>query len=235
MYKTAEEARQFIAELALLTRARALLAVPFTALSAAIEAAAGTQIVVGAQNMHDQEEGAYTGEVSGKMLFAAGARFVILGHSERRRLFHETSAWICRKVKRALTDGLMPIVCVGETEEERELGQTEETLARQLRESLEGVELGRVAVAYEPVWAIGTGKTASPQVAQDAHAFCRTVLAREKGKEAAEALSILYGGSVKPENSALLMAEPDIDGALVGGASLDPRLFAQIIHQGLES
>lgn len=232
MYKTRSEAQQFIRTLASLIgpapSARVFIAVPFTAIQAASEAAKGTPIVIGAQNMHDEEEGAFTGEISVNMLQDAGARFVILGHSERRQLFHEDDAFIHRKLKRALKHKLNPILCVGETQEQRERGKTREVLLRQLEEGLKGLkgeELHALTIAYEPVWAIGTGKTATPQIAQEAHAICREIL---KAKNA-DKTAILYGGSVKPENAQDLLDEPDINGALVGGASLNVQTFAQII------
>ncbi len=217
MYKTAKEARDYILELSSLVvqpKRIIMLAVPFTAIHAAILG----QFVVGAQNMHFEEEGAFTGEISARMLKEAGAEFVILGHSERRHIFHESNAFINKKVKKALSAGLKAILCVGEKEgEDREV-----VLRAQLTECLEGVtDFKNLILAYEPVWAIGTGKTATPEMAQEAHKFCRGFVGNE--------VSILYGGSVKPEVMSTLMKEADIDGVLVGGASLDPKTFAKII------
>jgi triosephosphate isomerase (TIM) len=237
MYKTASEAKAYVQELAPMVggaRADVLLAVPFTALSAASASAKETGIQVGAQNMHDAEEGAFTGEISARMLKDAGARFVILGHSERRLLFHEENPFIHRKLKRALNDGLLPILCIGESQQERDQGKAEQVLHRQLSACLEGLrpeQVGQIVIAYEPVWAIGTGKTATPEIAQEAHLQCRGFIAKTWGKETAASTRILYGGSVKPETIAKLMAQPDIDGALVGGASLDPATFAKIINE----
>lgn len=231
MYKTRKEAEDFVRSLASLigpVSRQVFIAVPFTAIQTASEASKGTSIVIGAQNMHDEEEGAFTGEVSVKMLQDAGARFVILGHSERRHIFHEDNAFIHRKVMRAIKHKLNPILCVGETQEERVMGKTHEVLLRQLEEGFKGIkgeEFVNVTIAYEPVWAIGTGKTATPQMAQEAHAICRGFLQ----KRGAPHVNILYGGSVKPETIRDLLAQPDIDGALVGGASLDVQTFANTI------
>lgn len=232
MYKTAQEAEAFIAALKQEIKgvsARVMLAVPFTALHTASKACQGSPILVGAQNMHDAEEGAFTGEISARMLKEAGAQFVLLGHSERRTLFGESSGFIQRKVRRALEHGLMPVLCVGESEEERARGKTEEVLTHQLRQSLEGLsgeQVSKILVAYEPVWAIGTGKTATPEMADSAHALCLTFLQKTfKAKP-----PVLYGGSVKPENSRELLQMPHIDGALVGGASLNAATFLQIIR-----
>lgn len=227
MYKTGSEASQFIHALIPLikdTSARAFLAVPFTALYEAVQAAMGSKIIIGAQNMHDADEGAYTGEVSAPMLKSAGVQFVILGHSERRELFGESDAFINRKVKSALKNGLKPILCIGETSAQRENNQTRTILAEQLKNSLAGLlpeELKEVVIAYEPIWAIGTGKSATPDMAQETHAMIRAHLPK--------IVPILYGGSVKPENSRALLSQPDIGGALVGGASLNVQSFAKII------
>jgi triosephosphate isomerase (TIM) len=226
MYKTASEAVEFVETLAGQLpegQAEVWLAVPFTAIRET--AAVAGPIVVGAQNMNDATEGAFTGEIAGRMLIDAGARFVLIGHSERRHVFGESDAFINRKVKRAIADGLQPLLCVGETLDERKEGQTHEVLTEQLTAALEGVEsLESVVLAYEPVWAIGTGHSATPEIAQEAHSFCRAFLS-ERGVD----LPILYGGSVKPDNAATLMAQEDIDGVLVGGASLDPEQFLKII------
>jgi triosephosphate isomerase len=236
MYKTGQEAREFVRALSFAhvsTEKRVFLSVPFTAIEHAVQAALGTSIVIGAQNMHDCADGAFTGEVSARMLKAAGAQFVILGHSERRVLFKETNAFINRKLHRALEEGLTPILCVGESLNEREQNVTERVLNTQLKECLEGLNahgIGKLIIAYEPVWAIGTGKTATPGMAQEAHHGIRLFIENSFGKKTAEGLCLLYGGSVKPDNIAHLMQESDIDGALVGGASLDAALFAQIIN-----
>ncbi|MFI5334871.1 MAG: triose-phosphate isomerase [Chlamydiales bacterium] len=231
MYKTAHEAEQFISMLkkgieALPTRV--MLAVPFTAIGAAVEASKKSKILIGAQNMHDAEEGAFTGEISCRMLQEAGAQFVLLGHSERRHIFGESNAFIQRKVKRGLTSGVTPVLCVGEQEEERVKGKTAEILNAQLQSALTGLapaEIEKMLFAYEPVWAIGTGKTATPDIANEAHQICKDFVEKHfKVKP-----SILYGGSVKPENISALLKMPNIAGALVGGASLDPSLFLQLI------
>lgn len=195
-------------------------------------ATAGSHVRVGGQNCSDELEGAFTGEVSARMLKDVGATVALLGHSERRHVYGETDEFIARKVRRALEEGLEVMLCVGETIEERRDGRTESVCQAQLTAGLEGIEraaLERVAIAYEPVWAIGTGETATPEQAGAVHAYLRGVLAGAYDEEAAQAMRILYGGSVKPANAAELMAVPDIDGALVGGASLRPELFLPII------
>jgi triosephosphate isomerase (TIM) len=234
MHKTVAEAGAFVD--ALLPRIAAtqhdvVLCPPFTALTAVVERRYGTAVKVAAQNMHEQEAGAFTGEVSAGMLVELDVEAVVLGHSERRQHFNETDEALARKVPAALAVGLEPILCVGESEEARDAGQTEAVLERQLQADLADVESARLAdvvVAYEPIWAIGTGRTATPEQAQEACAFIRDVL-RERSADA-DAVRILYGGSVKPDNAAELMAQPDIDGALVGGASLDPEEFAAIVE-----
>lgn len=189
-------------------------------------------IYLGAQNMHWEEEGAYTGEISPTMLKALGVEYVILGHSERRQLFSETDEMIGKKITSALTHDLIPILCVGETLEQRERGETEMVVRSQVTRDLEGIsenEVTKVAIAYEPVWAIGTGRTATPEVANDTIKFIRQLIAEMYKSEVAEVIRILYGGSVRSDNIGELMAQPDIDGALVGGASLDPESFARIV------
>lgn len=237
MYKTPAQAQEFVKIfLPLVTnheRDEIVLCPSFTSLSVVIAAVTGSGVAVGAQNMHFAEEGAYTGETSPLMLKAIGATHVILGHSERRQYFGETDEIINKKLKTALQDGLVPIVCVGEVLSEREAGQTEQVLLRQTQGVLAGIAAAQAApvvIAYEPVWAIGTGKTATPQMAADAHKVIRAEVAKLLGAEAAGAMRILYGGSVKPENASTLMAEAEIDGALVGGASLDPQSFAKIVN-----
>ncbi len=234
MYKTAREAVDYIeAFLPKIEKCKAqvFLAVPFTSIASAAQFAKDTSVVIGAQNMNDAREGAFTGEIAGLMLKEAGAEFVILGHSERRHVFGESDAFIHKKVLRALQDDLIPVLCIGETLHEREQGKMEEVLKRQIASALDGIpkeDAGKIILAYEPVWAIGTGKTATPEMAEEAHAFCRECLAEFVGKRKAGAMPILYGGSVKPENAAQIAAEKNIDGVLVGGASLDPETFAQI-------
>jgi triosephosphate isomerase len=189
-------------------------------------------VKLGAQNMHFEKGGAFTGEISAAMIRELFAKYVVLGHSERRTLFGETDEIVNKKTRAAIEASLRPIVCIGETLAERDAGRVEEVLETQIRGSLAGVpakELTETVVAYEPIWAIGTGRTASPEQAQDAHAFIRQTLAAISDQATADKVRIQYGGSVKPGNTAKLMKQPDIDGALVGGASLDPRAFAQII------
>ncbi|MFC2049168.1 triose-phosphate isomerase [Chlamydiota bacterium] len=238
MYKTIEEAVNYVETLAPLiqkSQAAVYLAVPFTAIYPVSERVKELKapLKIGAQNMNDANEGAFTGEIAARMLLDAGSDFVILGHSERRHLFHESDAFINKKVKRALSEKLPPIVCVGEKLEEREEGRFEEVLKTQILQSLKGLTgkaLGSVILAYEPVWAIGTGKVAHPEDAAAAHQFCRSVVSEKWGEKAAEQLIILYGGSVKPENAADLLAQEGVDGLLVGGASLSPQTFSQIIN-----
>jgi triosephosphate isomerase len=235
MFKTSSQTREFFQDL--LKRLtpfpldrEVAFGVPFTSLEAAVQAVRGTPIIIAAQNVHWEPEGAFTGEISAPMIAAAEAGAVIIGHSERRQLFGETGANVNKKVKAVLAAGLRPIVCLGETLAERESGLTFEILAGQLTEALAGLDLGgTLDLAYEPVWAIGTGRTATPETAQAAHAFIRGWLAEKISPASAEATRLLYGGSVKPDNAAQLMAQPDIDGALVGGASLEPDSFAKII------
>lgn len=206
---------------------------PFTALADAARLLSGSPIALGGQDLFWEAEGAYTGEVSARMLLDVGCQWALVGHSERRQYFGETDATVRRKVEAALAHGLFPMVCVGETLEERETGATESVLGRQVAAALEGLseaQLDRMAVAYEPVWAIGTGKTATPDLAQAAHAYLRREIAARTSAAAAARLRILYGGSVKPDNAAGLLGQPDIDGALVGGACLAPASFLTIIR-----
>lgn len=206
---------------------------PFTAIAKASEILGGAQkIRLGAQNMSPEAKGAYTGEISATMLRDLFVRYVLVGHSERRRLFGETDELVRRKLVTALASELRPILCVGETLEERQAGQEKAVLEGQLRGALEGLtpdQISEVIVAYEPVWAIGTGLTATPEQAQEAHLFIRDYLGKLAGTSLANKARILYGGSVTPANAKELMSQPDIDGALVGGASLDPRGFAEIV------
>ena len=235
MHKTVAEAEDFIQ--ALLPRvstadhADVAICPPFTALTPMIDSTRGSRVQVFAQNMHQAESGAFTGEVSAAMLAELDVHGVILGHSERRELFGETDKALALKVPAALDAGLVPILCVGETEAEREDGDTERKLRHQVQEGLAKVateQLARVAIAYEPIWAIGTGKVAEPEQAQEAAAFIRALI-NGRSPEQAQQARILYGGSVKPENAAELLALPDVDGALVGGSSLDAEAFAAIV------
>ena len=239
MYKTVNETLAYIAGFKPLVAdvddRDIMLAPPFTSLDAAEKALEGSNISLGAQNCHWKDEGAFTGEISPRMLADIGVTYVILGHSERRHIFGETDEMIRAKIEAALKYELIPILCIGEKLEEREAGKTLAVLERQIKEGLKDFsasELRTLVLAYEPVWAIGTGKTASPEQAQEAHAFCRQVLAGLFGEDFAGKVRILYGGSVKPENIVGLMARPDIDGALVGGASLTPESFARIVRFG---
>jgi triosephosphate isomerase (TIM) len=236
MYKTAKQAESFISEFLPLvlehTRDEIVVCPPFTALSAVAEATRGSRVAVGAQDMFWEKEGAYTGEVSGQMLLAAGCTHVIIGHSERRQYFGETDDTVNRKLRAALTAGLKPIVCVGEVLAEREAGVTEDVLRRQCSiafREISGGEALPIVVAYEPVWAIGTGKTATPELAAEAHRTIRFEAQQALGEAVATRMRILYGGSVKPENAPALMSQEEIDGALVGGASLDAKSLAAIV------
>ncbi|MGD0908890.1 MAG: triose-phosphate isomerase [Candidatus Acidiferrales bacterium] len=237
MYKTQAEARAFFAAFTPLvsgsTHCDIVIAPAFTAISAAVESTRGTGISIAAQDMHSEPEGAFTGEVSAQMLVEAGCSAVIIGHSERRQFFGETDERVNHKIKAALAAGLTPILCVGELLAEREGGNTEEVLERQFRggvASLTGAEFSRMILAYEPCWAIGTGRTATPEMAGDAHRFLRQQAAASFTPERAAGLRILYGGSVKPDNIKGLMAQVEIDGALVGGASLKAEAFASIVN-----
>jgi triosephosphate isomerase len=235
MNKTIAEAEEFIQ--ALLPKVGAVgdvevvICPPFTALQAMVDSARGSSVQVYAQTMQEADSGAFTGEVSAPMLTEIDVHGVILGHSERREYFNETDRALQQKVPKALEAGLTPILCVGETEEERERGDTERKLRHQVQEGLEKVateRLPEVVIAYEPIWAIGTGLTATPEQAQEAVAFVRA-LVEDRDKAAGQAVRVLYGGSLKPDNAAELLALPDVDGALVGGASLDPGSFAAIV------
>jgi triosephosphate isomerase len=236
MYKTLAEARACLCEFGALVAGvddvEIVVAPPFTGVHAAAEATRGTRVGIAGQDLYWEREGAFTGEISAGMLKEAGARYVIVGHSERRTKFGETDEHVNRKVKAAIAGGLTPIVCVGETLEERDREQTLSVLGRQLRLGLDGLTadtIAALAVAYEPVWAIGTGRTASSAQAQEAHAHIRGRLREWFGAEAGDACRILYGGSVKPANTKELVSQADVDGALVGGASLDPKAFAEIV------
>ena len=233
MHKTVAEAGEFVDALLpqiAATQSDVVICSPFTALTAVVERRYGTAVKVAAQNMHEEDSGAFTGEISAPMLVELDVEAVVLGHSERRQYFGESDEALARKLPAALAAGLEPILCVGESEEARDGRQTEAVLERQLHADLAEVassEMAGVVIAYEPIWAIGTGRTATPEQAQEVCAFIRDTL-RLQGA-AADSVRILYGGSVKPDNAAELMAQADIDGALVGGASLDPADFAAIV------
>jgi triosephosphate isomerase len=237
MYKTPAETTAFFEKFRPLTaettHCEIVICPPFTDLAAAVEAAKGSDTHIGAQNIAWKKEGAFTGEISGPMIVASGATYAIVGHSERRQYFGETDETVLQRTRAALEFGLTPIVCVGERLEERESGNTEAVLVRQFQNGIAGLldgEFSRIVIAYEPVWAIGTGKTATPEIAASAHRAIRGQVRARFGNDAAEAVRILYGGSVKPDNVGTLMAQPEIDGALVGGASLDPVSFASIVN-----
>ena len=239
MFKTVQEAFAYTREFRVLVEPLAgvdiVVAPPFTALHTVCEAARNSNVAVAAQTLHWEKEGAFTGEVSGGMIREAGAEYVIIGHSERRRYFGETDRTVNKRVVAAFANDLVPIVCIGETLDEREGDQTLTVLDRQLKDGLDGLTSQQVAglvIAYEPVWAIGTGRNATPQQAGEAHAHIRGRLKQWFGADAAEACRLLYGGSVKPDNIADLRRQPDVDGALVGGASLDPRTFFEIVKRG---
>jgi triosephosphate isomerase len=236
MHKTRAESAAFVEDflprVAAVTGVEIVLCPPFTSLCRVARMTEGTNVSAGAQDLHFERQGAFTGEVSAAMVRDAGARYAVVGHSERRHLFGETDEAVNRKTKAALAEGLVPIVCVGETLAEREEGRTFPVVEGQLRGAVEGISpsgASRILVAYEPVWAIGTGRTATPGQAREVHERLRAVLHAALGGEAAEAVRILYGGSVKPDNMKELMATPHVDGALVGGASLDPASFASIV------
>jgi triosephosphate isomerase len=237
MYKTPAETSAFFAEfvpLVAATRNREIvIAAPYIDLAAALEATRGSNVEIGAQDLFWEKEGAFTGQVSADMLKAVGAQWVLVGHSERRQYFGETDETVYKRTVAALNAGLKPIVCVGEILADREAGRTNEVLATQFAGGLAPLtpqQFAAVVVAYEPVWAIGTGKTATPQIASDAHAAIRDLAASKFGRAAGDSLRILYGGSVKPENAKELMAQQQIDGVLVGGASLKPEGFATIVN-----
>jgi triosephosphate isomerase (TIM) len=235
MHKTVAESREYVQRL--LSRlpmgngVELALAVPFTALAATVDSLGGSDVKVLAQNMHQEATGAFTGEVSAPMITELGVNGVLLGHSERRQYFNETDRALQEKVPAALEAGLQPMLCVGETEEEQEAGDTQRKLRHQVQEGLEKVpdeRLHEVVIAYEPIWAIGTGKVATPEHAQEAIGFIRALVG-DRSSDAAARVRVLYGGSVKPENAGELLGQPDIDGALVGGASLDPDGLIEIV------
>ena len=237
MYKNAGETssyfKDFLPLVATSTHCEIAICPPFVNLPAAVAAAGSSRVEIGAQNLFWGKEGAFTGEVSGPMLVAAGCKWVIIGHSERRQYYGEKNESVNKKTKAALSAGLAAIVCVGESLSEREAGDAESVVKSQLFGGLAGLtvsDLERIIIAYEPVWAIGTGKTATPEQAQEMHGFIRRVLAETHGADAADSLRILYGGSVKTDNIAALMKNEDVDGALVGGASLEAESFAKIVN-----
>lgn len=235
-FKTSKEAAELVTllkrQLSEISDVDIVVCPPFTALTVVNDLCAETNIAVGAQNVYFEDSGAFTGEVSAPMIKEEGCRYVIIGHSERRQLFGETNATVNKKILAALNHELTPIVCVGEILEERESGKTMDVIKSQFGESFDGLtaeQFGKLIIAYEPVWAIGTGKTATPEQAQEVHAFIRDLAKSKYGDDVSEALRIQYGGSVKPENTADLISQKDIDGALVGGASLKADSFVQII------
>ena len=238
MYKTVDETVKYVKELRLLVKdshgVEIVVAPPFTAVHAAAEAARNGNVGIAAQDLYWEREGAFTGEISGAMIREAGAEYVIVGHSERRTLFGETDANVNRKVIAAFAAGLTPIACIGETLDQRERQQTFDVLDRQIQQGLDHVtaeQIGQLVIAYEPVWAIGTGRNATAAQAGEAHAHIRQRLRQWFGPDAAELCHVLYGGSVKPENISELIAQADVDGALVGGASLDVRSFVEIVNR----
>lgn len=206
---------------------------PFVNIAGVGEAIKGSKVALGAQNMHFEDSGAFTGEVSAPMLKALGCKYVIIGHSERREYFGETDEGVNKKVKKAIASGLVPIMCIGETLEQREAGQEKEVVGKQVKAGLEGVEIddsSKLVLAYEPVWAIGTGRTATPEQAQEIHAFIRGLLVEQFGQDKAAKIHILYGGSMKPSNAAELLGKKDVDGGLIGGASLKADDFAALVE-----
>ncbi len=236
MYKTPDQTREFfrdfLPQVSGHSRDEIVVCPPYIDLAAAVEAAKGSNVAIGGQNVHWKSEGAFTGEISALMLLALGVTHAIVGHSERRQYFGETDDTVNLRLKAALEAGLTPICCVGEVLEEREAGLTDDVLRRQCVRAFHAIsakKASKLVVAYEPVWAIGTGKTATPELAAEAHAVIRKEATEVFGEEFAAKLRILYGGSVKPENASALMAQEEIDGALVGGASLDPKSFAAIV------
>lgn len=236
MYKTPAEAREFMDKFVPLVaghdRDEIVICPPYVDIATVVDAAKGTNIKVGAQDVYWEKEGAFTGQISPAMVVGAGCEFVIIGHSERRQYFGETDDTVNRRLEVALEAGLRPILCVGEVLEEREANITEDVLRRQCSRAFRGIGVNKAAklsIAYEPVWAIGTGKTATPQIAADAHSIIREEASHAFGADFAQKLRILYGGSVKPENVSELMAQEEIDGALVGGASLKPDSFTAIV------
>ena len=242
MYKDVDETVKYVKEFRSLVKDVAdveiVLAPPFTALHAAADAARNSNVGIAGQDLFWEREGAFTGAISGPMLREAGAEYVIVGHSERRTLFGETDASVNRKIGAGFAAGLTPIVCIGETLDQRERGETSDVLDRQIRQGFDGVtsaQMAQLVIAYEPVWAIGTGRNATPAQAGEAHGHIRQRLRQWFGGEAADQCHVIYGGSVKPENIRDLIAQPEVDGALVGGASLDPRAFFDITRNAAKA
>jgi triosephosphate isomerase len=238
MFKTVHDSVVYVKEFRSLVKdiedVEIVLATPFTAIHAAAEAARNSNVGISGQDLHWEREGAFTGEVSGVMVREAGAEYVIIGHSERRQYFGETDETVNRKLRAAMGAGLIPIVCIGETLDERERNDTLTVLDRQIKDGFDGIggdEVGTLVIAYEPVWAIGTGRTATSAQAQEAHAHIRQRLRQWFGAAAADECHVIYGGSVKPDNTRDLVGQPDVDGALVGGASLDIKSFSEIIRR----
>jgi triosephosphate isomerase len=237
MYKTPAETTQFFEKFGPLvansSHCEIVICPPYVDLCAAVAAAKGTPVHIGAQNIAWAKEGAFTGEICGSMLNALGVTHALVGHSERRQYFGETDETVLKRTQAALESGITPIVCVGELLQDREAGNTAAVLTSQFQKGIAGLtpqQFAKIVIAYEPVWAIGTGKTATPEIAADAHRTIRAQVREKFGKDAADAMRILYGGSVKPDNTKTLMAQPEIDGVLVGGASLDPVSFASIVN-----
>jgi triosephosphate isomerase (TIM) len=237
MYKNPSETssyfEKFLPLVANRTDRKVVICPPFVNLHSAVKAAEDSSVEIGGQNLYWAKEGAFTGEISGPMLAAAGAKWVIIGHSERRQYFGETNETVLRRTLAALDAGLKPIVCVGERLEERESGGTNALLEEQFRDGIAGLtpeQFARIAIAYEPVWAIGTGKTATPEIAAEAHGYIRSLVRDQYGDGPASEVRILYGGSVKPDNASILMAQDELDGVLVGGASLEADSFAAIVN-----
>ncbi len=237
MHKTVEEAvqvaRQLVGLVRGVTEVEVMIAPPYMALYPVSDAVKGSNVEVGAQNLFWEKEGAYTGEISAPMIRTAGCRYGIIGHSERRQYFGETDETVNKRLKAALQEKLIPVMCVGESEEERERKETFSVLDKQVKDGLKDLfsdDLGSLVIAYEPVWAIGTGKTATSKQAQEVHLFLRSLLEKSFGNVLAQKVRILYGGSVKPANISELMGMPDLDGALVGGASLDAETFSEIVR-----
>lgn len=237
MYKTCDQAVETAQSLKNLVAetndVEVMIAPPFTALALVAQTLKGSSIGLGAQNLHWEAEGAFTGEIAANMIASSGCNYVIIGHSERRQYFGESDQSVNQKLRAAIDSGLIPVLCIGETEAQREAGETFSVLDKQVQNGLEGFvldDLQTLIVAYEPVWAIGTGKTATTDQAQEVHAHVRQWFGQHYGDQLAQGMRILYGGSVKPSNVKDLMAMPDIDGALVGGASLDPQTFSQLVH-----
>lgn len=237
MFKTGNEAVDAARELASLVDTVSgvdiMIAPPFTALAPVADAVKGSRVALGAQNLYWEKEGAFTGEISAAMLVSAGCRYVIIGHSERRQYFGETDETVNKKIDAALQNRLIPVFCVGESEAQREAGETFSVLDKQIKKGLEGFSLNdlhTLVIAYEPVWAIGTGKTATREQAQEVHRFIRSLIESDFGDALAKSIRILYGGSVKPDNISALMSMPDVDGALVGGASLNAETFSRIVR-----